>query len=86
MSERVYDVAIIGGSTGGTAAYLAACALGIDAILVSETERLGGQFTVQGVSALDEHPYIETFGGTAHYTRLRETIRAIYQREYGAPA
>ncbi|MDW8299265.1 MAG: FAD-dependent oxidoreductase [Anaerolineae bacterium] len=86
MSERVYDVAIIGGSTGGTAAYLAACALGVDAILVSETERLGGQFTVQGVSAFDEHEYIETFGGTANYRRLRQIIRAIYQREYGAPA
>lgn len=86
MSERTYAVAIIGGSTGGTAAYLAACALGIDAILISETERLGGQFTVQGVSAFDEHEYIETFGGTTCYTRLRQTIRAIYQREYGAPA
>jgi hypothetical protein len=86
MSERIYDVAIIGGSTGGTAAYLAACALGADAILVSETERLGGQFTVQGVSALDEHAYIETFGSTLAYARLRQTIRAIYQRKYNAPA
>lgn len=86
MSVPLYDVAIIGGSTGGTAAYLAACALGVNAVLVSETTRLGGQFTVQGVSALDEHAYIETFGGTASYMRLRQTIRAIYQREYGAPA
>lgn len=86
MNAQHYDIAIIGASTGGTAAYLAACELGVNAVLVSETARLGGQFTVQGVSALDEHAYIETFGGTSNYMRLRQIIRALYQRKYSAPA
>src|SRR5260370_35433331 len=39
--------------------------------------------TAQGVSALDEHRFIETFGGTASYLALRQTIRDIYRSDYG---
>ena len=48
--------------------------------LLEETDWVGGQFTSQGVSALDEHAYIETFGGTASYYRLRNALRDIYRQ------
>ncbi|MEO8527221.1 MAG: FAD-dependent oxidoreductase, partial [Caldimonas sp.] len=38
-----------------------------------------GQLSAQGVSALDEHEHIETFGGTASYDVLREKLRAHYR-------
>ncbi len=37
-----------------------------------------GQLTSQGVSALDEHDLIESFGGTASYYGLRQAIRDHY--------
>ncbi len=72
------DVLIVGGGTGGVAAALAAARRGREVTLVEETDWLGGQMTSQGVSALDEHEYIETFGGTASYYALRNAIRAHY--------
>ena len=76
------DVAVLGGGLGGVAAALAACGAGYRVCLTEETAWIGGQCTAQGVSALDEHAYIESFGGTALYREFRETIRACYQRLY----
>ena len=86
--QQVYDcdVAVIGGGVGGVAAVLAAVDLGCRVILTTETDWLGGQMTSQGVSALDEHPHIESFGGTRTYYALRDRIRAIYQERYNFPA
>jgi len=87
MEYLICDVAVIGGSLGGVAAALAACDAGMNVILTEATDWLGGQISSQGVSALDEHRYIETFGGTARYYRLRERIRALTRRAYPhAPA
>lgn len=87
MSDtHIYDIAIIGGSMGGVAAALAACAAGRRVLLAEESAWLGGQMTSQGVSALDEHRYIERFGGTASYYDLRTRIRRHYQEAYGTPA
>ncbi len=72
------DIAVIGGSLGGCAAALAACRAGKQVILTEEADWIGGQITSQGVSALDEHEHIETFGGTATYYQLREAIRHYY--------
>ena len=47
--------------------------------LLEETDWLGGQLTAQGVSALDEHEHIETFGGTASYYALRNALRDHYR-------
>jgi hypothetical protein len=65
---------------GGCAAALAACRAGRNVVLTEETDWLGGQMTSQGVSALDEHRYIETFGGTESYQELRGLIRAYYYK------
>lgn len=76
------EILVVGGGLGGVAAALRAARLGSRVCLVEETGWLGGQISTQGVSALDEHRYIETFGGTASYYELREAIRAYYRRSY----
>lgn len=77
------DIAIIGGGLGGVAAALAACEAGWEVVLTEETTWLGGQVTSQVVSALDEHPRIETISGTRTYRTFREAIRKVYQDRYG---
>ncbi len=75
------DVAVIGGGLGGVAAALAACRRGARVVLTEETDWIGGQLTSQGVPP-DEHPWIEQFGATAGYRRLREGIRTYYRDWY----
>src|SRR5436190_23514323 len=65
--ETECEVLIVGGGMGGVAAALAAARAGRAVLLAEETDWLGGQMTAQGVSALDEHRFIETFGGTMSY-------------------
>src|SRR5215467_8184893 len=72
------EVLIAGGGTGGVSAALAAARRGRRVVLLEETDWLGGQLTSQGVSALDEHEHIESFGGTRSYYELRNAIRAHY--------
>jgi hypothetical protein len=76
------EVLVVGGGMGGVAAALAAARAGRSVLLTEETDWLGGQMTAQGVSALDEHRFIEEFGGTASYTTLRRTIRDLYRADY----
>lgn len=73
------DLLVAGGGMGGCAAALAACRAGRSVVLTEETDWLGGQMTSQGVSALDEHRYIETFGGTRSYYELRSLVRDYYR-------
>jgi hypothetical protein len=73
------DVLVVGGGTGGVAAALAAARHGRSVCLTEETDWIGGQLTAQGVSALDEHEHIESFGGTASYYRLRRALRDHYR-------
>ncbi|MBE3583569.1 MAG: FAD-dependent oxidoreductase [Limnochordaceae bacterium] len=77
---------IVGGGTGAVAAAVAAAAQGLQVVMTEPTFWLGGQLTSQGVSALDEHSYIETFGGTSRYNRLRQLIRAHYRQRYSLTA
>ena len=80
------EVAIIGGSLGGVAAALAALEGGARVVVTESTDWLGGQLTSQGVSAPDEHPLIEQFGGTARYSELRTRVRRHYREHHSAPA
>ena len=73
------EVLVVGGGLGGVAAAWAAARRGHNVCLLEETDWLGGQMTSQGVSALDEHEYIEVFGGTRSYYQLRESIRDHYR-------
>ena len=72
------DVLVAGGSLGGVAAAMRAAEMGADVYLIEETDWIGGQMTAQGVSALDEHEHIESFGGTRSYYEFRNSIRAHY--------
>src|SRR5687767_4401174 len=74
------DLLVAGGSMGGCAAALAACRAGRTVVLTEETDWLGGQMTSQGVSALDEHRRIQSFGGTRSYYELRALIREYYRK------
>ena len=47
------DILIIGGTTSGTAAAIQAARRGVQVVLVSEFEWLGGMLTSAGVSAPD---------------------------------
>src|SRR4029079_5522205 len=72
------EVLVAGGGTGGVAAALAAARAGRRVVLFEETDWMGGQVSAQGVSALDEHEHIESFGGTQSYYEFRNAIRAHY--------
>jgi glycine/D-amino acid oxidase-like deaminating enzyme len=78
--EESCEVLVAGGGTGGVAAALAAARAGRRVVMLEETDWLGGQMTAQGVSALDEHEHIESFGGTRSYYTLRNAIRRHYDR------
>src|SRR5690606_12631036 len=79
--EHQVDVAVIGGGLGGVAAALAALRAGCRVALTEETDWIGGQLTSQAVPP-DEHPWIEQFGCTLSYRRLREAIREYLRRWY----
>ncbi|MFU8852026.1 FAD-dependent oxidoreductase [Micromonospora sp. SL1-18] len=81
MTEFRADVLVVGGGLGGVAAALAAATNGARVVLTEETDWLGGQLTTQLVPP-DEHPWIESFGATASYRRLRDAIRGYYRRWY----
>jgi hypothetical protein len=76
--DRKVEILILGGSTGGTAAALAAASLGATVILTEPTTWIGGQLTSQAVPP-DEHPWIESFGCTGRYRALREGVRRWYR-------
>lgn len=72
---------IVGGGLGACAAALAAAKQGLNVILTEETDWIGGQLTAQAVPP-DENPWVETFGATQSYQRLRNGIREYYRRNY----
>jgi hypothetical protein len=78
MRESSCDILIVGGGTGGVAAALAACSMGMRVVMTEETAWIGGQLTSQAVPP-DEHPWIEQFGCTARYRRFRDLVRQFYR-------
>jgi hypothetical protein len=81
MANYETDILVVGASSGGCAAALSAAALGYHVVLTEETDWIGGQLTAQAVPP-DEHRWIEQFGCTRRYRRLRDGIRAFYRRHY----
>ncbi len=80
-ARRRYDIVIVGGGLGGCAAAHAATQLGCRVLMTEETDWIGGQLTSQAVPP-DEHRWIEEYGRTASYSRLRRLIRAYYREHY----
>lgn len=81
MTEYSAHIVIVGGSTGGCAAALAAARMGQNVIITEETSWLGGQLTSQAVPP-DEHSYIEQYGCTRSYRRYRDGVRAHYKNHF----
>lgn len=81
MTELNTQILVVGGGLGGVAAALTAARLGHQVILTEPTDWVGGVLTSQAVPP-DEHPWIEQFGCTATYRRLRDQIRAYYRTHY----
>ncbi|WP_265522649.1 FAD-dependent oxidoreductase [Oerskovia flava] len=79
--EITADVLVVGAGLGGVAAALAAAERGARVVLTEEFPWIGGQLTSQAVPP-DEHPWVESFGVTASYRRLRDGIRDTYRRSY----
>jgi len=75
------EILVVGGGLGGVAAALAAARSERTVVLTEEYEWLGGQLTSQAVP-MDEHTWIEQFGCTASYRRLRNGIREYYRAHY----
>ena len=81
MTQIDADVVIIGGGLGGVAAALGALRAGRSVVLTEEFDWLGGQLTSQAVPP-DESSWVEQFGITASYRRLRNGIRDHYRTYY----
>lgn len=81
IKECKTEIAIIGGSTGGVSAALAAAKAGKKVIMTEESDWIGGQLTSQAVPP-DEHPWIEQFGCTASYREFRNRVREYYKRNF----
>ena len=84
-SDLRCDVAVIGGGTGGCAAALGALRNGMRVVMTEETDWVGGQLTSQAVPP-DEHPWIESFGGTQAYRGYRTAVRQYYRDHYALTA
>lgn len=81
-NEVTADIFIAGGGLGGCAAALAATRRGFRVVMAEPTDWIGGQATQQGVSALDDHIWIELFGRTRSYAEFRTRIRDYYRKHY----
>jgi len=77
LNTRTFDIAVIGGSTGGVQAARAACDMGRNVYLCEATDWIGGQLTSQAVPP-DENPWIEEQGATESYHLYRKAVRAAY--------
>ncbi|MGH8968966.1 MAG: FAD-dependent oxidoreductase [Actinomycetes bacterium] len=78
--DRDCDVLVVGAGCGGVAAAIAAAELGRRVVLTEPTAWVGGQLTAQAVPP-DEHPWVETAGGTARYRRMRAAVRDRYRAD-----
>lgn len=75
------QVLIVGGGTSAVASALALAEMGIECVIVEETDWVGGQLTAQAVPS-DEHIWIEQFGCTRRYREFRNRLRDYYRKHY----
>lgn len=80
LEEASCDLLVAGAGMGGVAAALRASELGASVCMTEPTDWIGGQMTAGGVSALDEHAFIEAAGATRLYYQMREAIRDRYRQ------
>ena len=68
----IYDVAVIGAGTGGTAAAIQAARMGMSVALIEESDWVGGQMTGAAVSTMDDVRRTRTGIYNELITRVRE--------------
>jgi hypothetical protein len=73
---------IVGDSLGGVLAAHTAQALGLDVLLITQHDWVGGQLTSQAVPP-DEHKLIEHGGCTRRYRAFRDAMHAHYRAQPG---
>jgi hypothetical protein len=81
VKEHSAEILIVGAGLGGVAAALAALRCGRSVLMTEEHDWIGGQMTSQAVPP-DEHSWVEHFGVTRSYRRLRNGIRQYYRAHY----
>ncbi len=72
------DILIAGAGMGGVAGAIRAADRGRSVCLTEESTWVGGQATAGGVSALDEHKFIEITGAPLTYLQFRQRLRGAY--------
>ena len=81
-AEMEYDLAVVGGGSGGFGAALAAARLGLNVVLVERADRLGGNSVRSGVTCWEMGA-----GGTGIpfdlYRRLKQVPNAVGIYSYG---
>ncbi|MCA9080374.1 MAG: FAD-dependent oxidoreductase, partial [Planctomycetaceae bacterium] len=90
--EIATDLLIVGGTESGCAAAVAAARAGVPSIvLVNDIDWLGGQFSAEGLAAIDENRGPEGYGHGVPFPRsglFREVIdgiEALNLKKYGHP-
>lgn len=84
------DLLIVGGGESGTAAAIQAARFGVPKIVLTNDCRwLGGQFTAEGLGAIDEWTKYKggrtTFPRSGLFLEIMNLIEADMQRKYGTP-
>lgn len=84
------DLLIVGGGESGTAAAIQAARFGIEKIVLTNDCRwLGGQFTAEGLGAIDEWTKYRSgrtyFPRSGMFLEIMNMIEADMQRKYGNP-
>jgi hypothetical protein len=79
MTERQFDIVVVGASLGGVAAALRAAAMGASVCLLEASEWIGGQYSSQGLTRGDETEWVNKGIGC---TELYRQFRIAAQRYY----
>src|SRR5947208_1750588 len=84
------DLLVVGGNESGVAAALQACRLGVKkVVLVNDIDWLGGQFSSEGVGAVDEWTTVNgkrtEFPRSGMFLEVVRSIEATNRQKYGTP-
>jgi hypothetical protein len=79
------DFVVVGGSLGGIAAALALCSNGRVVILVEESDRIAGCFSVPDTLSFAEGELVEKTGSSQNYQIFRSKIMEWYKKQSLSP-
>src|ERR1700681_415462 len=83
MTERQFDIVVVGASLGGVAAALRAAAMGASVCLLEASEWIGGQYSSQGLTRGDETEWVNKgIGCTELYRKFRIAAQSYYTENF----